>query len=110
MFFSAVAISMALIAPQDTKALVSDAKPVALSRVFPMGEKLQYAITSNLHIEARQYGLQTFLPDDLDLNYKFSTEVRSLKNDGVAVLHYLRPNLIQIQGATAERPSKMTVE
>lgn len=102
MLLPALALSLALISPQD-------AKPITLSRVFPKGEKLQYTVTSNLHIEAREYGLQTFLPDDLDMNYKFTTEVKELKNDGVAIVHYLRPTITQVDGETADAGSKTTV-
>ena len=110
MILSALAISAALISPQQVNAIKPDAKAITLSRVFSKGEKLEYAIASNLHIESRPYGLQTFIPDDLDLNYKFSTEVKEMKNDGVALLHYQRPNIVQIEGATFDKPSKTTVE
>lgn len=110
MILSAVAISLALISPQQAKNIPPDTKAITLSRVFTKGEKLQYAIASNLHIESRPYGLQTFMPEDLDLNYKFTTEVKELKNDGVALVHYQRPNMVQVQGESAESPEKTTVD
>ncbi len=111
MLLSAIALTVTLLPPQQAKvAPTPEAKPVTLARVFTKGEKLQYAITSNLHTEARQYGLQTFIPDDLDLSYKFTSEVKDLKSDGVAVLRYARPNIVAVEGATAERPSKTTVD
>jgi hypothetical protein len=103
MILTALAISVAFISPQDTK-------PVALSRVFVKGEKLQYAFKSNLHSEDRVYGSQTFLPNDQDLNYKFTTEVKALKADGVAVLHYQRPVVENILGENFTRPSVTLVE
>jgi hypothetical protein len=110
MILSVVALSAALLAPQDAKTAHSDAAPVTLSRVFTKGEKLEYSISSNLQVESRQYGLQTFMPSELDLNYKFSTEVKELKNDGVAIVHYTRPNMVQVDGETADRGPKTTVE
>lgn len=103
MIFSALAVSLALVAPQD-------AKPVSLYRVFPKAEKCQYAVQSNLQVETRPYGLLTFMPSELDLNYKFSTEVKELKADGIALVHYTRPTMTQIDGETAERPPKTTVD
>jgi len=101
--FLTAALSLALFASQD-------AKPVTLNRVFTKGEKDAYSVASNLHVEARQYGLQTFIPDDLDLSYKFTSEVKDLKNDGVALIHYLRPNVVEVQEATYDEPAKRTVD
>jgi hypothetical protein len=111
MILSVIALSAALLAPQQqAKNTTTDAAPVTLSRLFAKGEKLQYSVLSNLHVESRQYGLQTFMPEELDLDYKFTTEVKELKNDGVAVVHYLRPNMVQVDGETADRGPKTTVE
>jgi hypothetical protein len=110
MILSTLAITIAIVSPQDAKTIPVDTKAVSLSRVFPKNEKLVYGITSNLHIETRPYGLQTFLPEDLDLNYKFTTEVKELKADGIALLHYTRPTMVQIAGETYNAPSKTTVE
>jgi hypothetical protein len=103
MILTVLALSLAIAGPQD-------AKPVTLNRVFTKGEKVQYAVNSNLHTEVRPYGLQTFMPQDMDLNYKFSIEVKDMKADGIAVLHYLRPNLIQVEGETFDTPAKTTVD
>lgn len=103
MILSALALSVAMAAPQDGKA-------VTLARVFPKGEKLQYSVTSNLQIETKPYGLQTFMPEEVDMNYKFNTEVRELKNDGIAIVRYTRPTMTQIDGETYNRPPKTTVE
>src|SRR5436305_467591 len=104
MFLPALTLSIAFMAPQSAKLLSNDVKPVILSRTFAKGEKLEYSIASNLHVEARPYGLQTFIPEDLDLNYKFTAEVKDLKSDGIAVVHYQRPNMVQIEGATFDKP------
>ncbi len=103
MILSVLAFSAALLHGPGTAA-------VTLNRVFSKGEKLQYDVKSNLHVEGREYGLQTFIPSDLDLNYKFTQEVKDLKADGIAVVHYLRPTMTQIDGETFDRPSKTTVE
>jgi hypothetical protein len=103
MILSTFALAAALAAPQDGKA-------VTLARVFPKGEKLAYSVTSNLQVETRPYGIQTFMPEEMDLNYKFTTEVKQLKNDGVAIVRYTRPTMTQVDGETYERPPKTTVE
>lgn len=91
MILSALAFSIALASPQD-------AKPVTLNRVFQKGEKLQYSMVSNLHIEERPYGLQTFMPQDIDMSYKFTTEIREMKADGIAIVHYQRPTMTRAYG------------
>jgi hypothetical protein len=110
LILSALALTLAIVSPQDAKSIPADTKAVTLNRVFPKNEKLQYAITSNLHIETRPYGLQTFMPEDFDLNYKFTTEVKEQKADGIALIHYSRPNMIQVEGETYNSPSKTSVE
>jgi hypothetical protein len=102
MLVSALALSVAVLGQQD-------AKPVTLNRVFTKGEKMQYDVKSNLHIQARQYGLTTFMPDDLDLAYKFTSEVKELKADGIAVVHYQRPTMTEVQGEDADSGSKTKV-
>jgi hypothetical protein len=78
--------------------------PVSLGRVFTPKEKLTYAVRSNMHSETRQRGLQTWIPEDLDINYDFTTHVEALKTDGIAVLRYQRPTMTEIQGETFNRP------
>ncbi|HVT11196.1 MAG TPA: hypothetical protein VHE55_02935 [Fimbriimonadaceae bacterium] len=111
MILSAVALSLALVWPQQaTTAPARDDKPVTLSRTFVKGEKLQYGISSNLHVEGRQIGLQTFIPVDFDYAYKFTTEVTGLKGDGVAEIHYQRPNIVEIQEQTYDKPETKKTE
>lgn len=80
------------------------AAPVTLGRVFIPNEKLTYAVRSNLHSETRPRGLQTWIPEDLDINYDFTTHIEALKADGIAVMHYQRPIVTEIQGETFDRP------
>jgi len=79
---------------------------VSLGRVFVKNEKLAYEIRSNLHSEHRLRGLETWIPEDLDLNYDFTTVVDEMKADGIAVLHYQRPIMHEIEGETFSAPPK----
>jgi hypothetical protein len=83
---------------------------VELERVFVKGEKSQYSVESVLNMESRQYGLNTFMPEDLDINYKFTTEVLALKTDGYCEMSYKRPTMTTIEGETAESPPKTKVD
>lgn len=80
------------------------AAPVSLGRVFTPTEKLSYEVRSNLHSEKRQRGLQTWIPEDVDINYDFTMHVEGLKADGISVLHYQRPTMTEIQGETFDSP------
>ncbi len=82
---------------------------VSLGRVFVKNEKLAYEIRSSLHSEHRVRGLQTWIPEDLDLNYDFTTVVEDLKADGIAVVHYQRPVMHEIEGETVDAPPKDNV-
>ncbi len=57
----------------------------------------------------RLRGLETWIPEDLDLNYDFTTHVEDLKPDGIAVLRYQRPIMHEIEGETADSPPKDNV-
>jgi hypothetical protein len=83
---------------------------VHLSRTYKVGEKLTYKITSNLSSQRKQYGLQTWIPEDFDMNYTFTTEVKALKADGIAQVLYLRPTMTIITGETFDNPPKTDVE
>jgi hypothetical protein len=50
------------------------------------------------------------MPEDLDLKYKFSTQVMDTKADGIVVLRYLRPTVTEIQGETWNSAPKTTVD
>lgn len=79
------------------------AGPIKLTHKFLKGEKDQYEVKSSLQEEIRQMGLETWLPQDLDINYKFTTEILDLQADGFAKMRYLRPNILEITGETAEK-------
>lgn len=74
--------------------------PVSLGRVFTKNLKLAYDVQSSLHSEHRLRGLDTWIPEDLDLNYGFTTIVEEMKPDGIAVIHYQRPIMHEIEGET----------
>jgi hypothetical protein len=88
----------------------SQVPDVQLARAYKLGEKLTYSVTSNLSVQTRQRGLQTWIPSDLELNYQFTTEVRALKPEGMADLLYLRPTMTIIEGETFDSPPKKKVE
>jgi len=74
--------------------------PVALARQFQKNEKLAYQFLSHITAEQRGKNLETWIPEDLDINYNFTTQVTQLKPDGIAVMHYLRPSITEIEGET----------
>lgn len=84
--------------------------PVQIARVFKAGEKLEYEIKSKLHSERRSRGLETFIPEDLDISYRFTTEVKTLKADGIVDLVYQRPTMTIVEGETFDRPPKTEIE
>lgn len=88
----------------------SPVQDIQLARVYKLGEKLTYQINSNMSIQHKQRGLQTWIPEDLDLNYQFTTEVKALKADGIADIHYQRPTMTVITGETFDRPPKTDIE
>lgn len=83
--------------------------PAQLSRTFAKGEKSVYDVRATLTAEVRPYELDTFMPEDLNVNYKFTTEVIALKPDGIADLRYERPTMTQIEGETYDSPPKTEV-
>lgn len=97
------ALCLALLAPPDPVA-------VTLTRRFTPGEKLAYSITSHITAEQRQKGLQTFIPEDLDLNYGFDFTVQSVNGAGLATMRYQRPTMTEIQGETANSSPKTKVQ
>ncbi len=101
-------LSAAVVALATT--FISPVQETKLGRVFKQGEKHTYEIKSNMSIQHRQRGLQTWIPEDLDLNYRFTTEVKALKADGIADVHYQRPTMTIITGETFDNPPKTEVE
>jgi len=84
--------------------------PVTLSRTFAKGQKLTYEYKATLHTESREYGLVTWIPDDVDFAYKFTMEVLEMKNDGFAKVLYKRPTIAITEGETANRGPKTTTQ
>ncbi len=84
--------------------------PVSLGRVFVKNEKLAYEVRSSLNAQRRMRGLITWIPEDLDLNYDFTTFVEDMKADGIAVLNYKRPLIHKIVGETFNSPPKESDE
>lgn len=83
---------------------------VVLSRVMTVGEKQEYSVKSHLAVEARQQGIRTFVPSELDLLYNFSLEIKVAKADGIVEARYLRPTMTQIDGETGDSAPKKRVE
>ncbi len=86
--------------------LLAGGPEVSLNRVFARGEKLQYSVKSSLQSESRGAGLLTWMPEDHDILYKFTTTVTELKADGIALVRYDRPTVTEIEGETAAGPPK----
>src|SRR5688572_25325461 len=101
MILGALIASAAVISATDN--------PITLERVFAKGEKGTYKVASSLQIETRQMGSDTFMPEDLDINYDFTYEVTEVKGDGIAVLRYKRPSMVEITGETYNSPPKSKV-
>ncbi|MBN9503928.1 MAG: hypothetical protein BGO01_11810 [Armatimonadetes bacterium 55-13] len=103
MILTALAAVLSVSAP-------SQGEGVLLARVHKMGEKLEYSIKSSLSAQHRQRGLETWIPEDFDINYGFTTEVKALKADGIADMIYKRPTMTMITGETFDSPPKTEVE
>jgi hypothetical protein len=71
------------------------AAPVALSRSFTLGEKLAYKVTASIRAQERHGLTDTFMPENIDFSYGFTTEVKKLKPDGIVDLMYSRPTFTQ---------------
>lgn len=84
------------------------AQPVSLSHTFVKGEKNVYHVSSHLQMESREAGLTTWLPQDLDISYKFTTINNELLPDGGVKLHYVRPGATEVEGETFDTPAKTT--
>lgn len=84
--------------------------PIDLGHRFSAHEKLAYNITSHMTAEVRMGDLQTFIPEDLDINYGYDYTVQSLLPDGVAVVKFIQPSVTEIEGETATSPPKSKTE
>ncbi|HMS55509.1 MAG TPA: hypothetical protein PKA27_08935 [Fimbriimonadaceae bacterium] len=83
---------------------------VTLARVMTVGEKQEYAVKSHLAVEARQQGIRTFVPSELDLLYNFTLDIKVGKADGIVEARYLRPTMTQIDGETGDSAPRKRVE
>jgi hypothetical protein len=84
--------------------------PVTLARKFGQGEKLAYAVTASIHAETRAGNLDTWIPDNVDLSYGFTTVVKKLKADGIAEILYNRPTFTEVQDEDFDSGPKKTVD
>lgn len=71
---------------------------------------MTYDIKSQLQIEQRQQGLETFIPEDFDMNYQFTLQVVAMKADGIAQVIYKRPAMTLIEGETFDSAPVTTIE
>ncbi len=83
--------------------LSPQAETTDLSRVFKKGQVYNYQLRSHLQIEQRQEDLDTFIPEDVDINYDFNYKVDDVKPSGFALITYNRPTMTQILGENNER-------
>lgn len=84
--------------------------PVEFHRQFVKGERAQYEVQSTLNAEVRMADLDSWIPEDLDLIYRFNYAVTEMKADGICVMRYQRPTMTEIQGETADSPPRTKVE
>lgn len=96
-------LCLAVLTPVDPAA-------VALTHKFVPNEKLAYNVNSHITAEVRGKGLDTFIPEDLDIDYGFSYFVQALKADGVAVVRFLQPSMTETEGETATSGPHAKVE
>lgn len=85
-------------------------KPVELGRKFTLGEKLTYVTRAQFTEEQRSGMLQTFIPEDFEMSYRHTIEVKKMKADGIAEVLYTRPHMTIVTGDTSESQAKSTVE
>ncbi len=90
-------------------ALQQGGKAVTLNRVFADNEKYTYDVKSHITLENRARQLETFLPQDYDMTYTFTAQVKEMKTDGIAVIHYQRPTVTETQGETYQRQPESKV-
>jgi len=86
------------------------AAPVVLERKFGANERLTYQVRSAMTLEQRTRELFTWMPEDVEIQYDFTTHVRTSKGDGIVDLVYSRPTTTIIEGETYDTPAKRRVE
>lgn len=104
-----LALAALLLAPPQPVPAKPAAKPVVLGRVFRAGEADRYRVTARLTAERKQPGLETTIPQDIDISYEFSLAVRSLKADGIAEVLYARPIFTVVEGESFGLPERKSV-
>lgn len=85
-------------------------KPIELGRKFTLGEKLVYVTRAQFTEEQRAGALQTFIPEDFEISYRHTIEVKKMKADGIAEILYTRPHMTIVEGDTGESQAKSTTE
>jgi hypothetical protein len=90
-------------------ALQQAGKAVTLNRVFAANEKYTYDVKSHITLENRAKQLETFLPEDYDMAYTFTAQVKEMKTDGIAIIHYQRPTVTETQGETYQHQPESKV-
>jgi hypothetical protein len=101
---------MILTALLASAALLPQGEPITLARKFQKGEKLEYLVSSSMTSEYRGRGLETWMPSDYELKYRFTTHVVEQKPDGIVDLSYKRPTVTEIQGQTMDSGPKEHTE
>lgn len=91
-------------------ALAASDEPVELYRQFKAGEVLEYEVKSSLVVDRRNYLVETFIPEGLKQNYKFTMKVVEMLPDGFAKIDYRRPTMTLIHAETAFEPPRTEVE
>jgi hypothetical protein len=82
--FTAIALTMLL---------AQEPQPVTLSRVMKTGQKFAYKVSGRLTTETKQLsqGIETYMPEDVLLEYDCFYDVLKEKADGIADIKYRRP-------------------
>lgn len=82
-------------------------EPVTLSRVFRVGHTYSYAFKSSLTAETKVKGVDTWMPEDYDVQYAYTLDVLKEKVDGIVDARYRRPSMTFTEGETVDSPPKV---
>ncbi|MER3466983.1 MAG: hypothetical protein C4340_07915 [Armatimonadota bacterium] len=85
---------------------LSSAEPVTLQRVFRQGETSTYDFTTRITLDVREYPLETFIPVNERVNYKFTLTTERLKPDGAADVRFKRNKVTIRSGERFDEPPK----
>lgn len=86
------------------------AAATSLLRVYKKGEILKYQVRGLMVTETQQIGRPYLQPQDQEINYDSTLEVKELKPDGFADVVYKRPTIEVIMGETAESDRRSSKE